>query len=136
MGLFGKKTATCTLCKKETTHKHRPKREWNMEYPLCTDCYMKSMEQYYSGSLRQKCVNCGTEEKLTDLWEPRWQWNMEGLLCKKCFDSKEVDYNQKKDFCTKCGAKLSFIRYNPKNNWNIEGQLCRDCWDEQKEKHR
>lgn len=136
MGLFGKKIAVCTLCQKETTHSHKPKKEWNLTPPLCADCYMKTLEQYYSGTYRQKCIMCGIEQKITDLWEPRWQWDVKGLLCKKCFDQKEVDFDRKKEFCGVCGTKLGFFRYNPKNGWNIEGQICRSCWDSQKETRR
>lgn len=136
MGLFDKKPGICTVCNKETKRKHKPKKEWNLKDPLCAECYMKSMEQYYSGTLKQKCVSCGVIQKITDLWEPRWQWDMEGLLCKKCFDGKEVDFNQKKEFCTVCGERLSFFRYNPKNEWSLEGQLCRKCWDDQKESRK
>lgn len=136
MGLFGKKPANCTVCNKETTHKHKPKKEWNMQYPLCADCYMNTMSQYYYGTFKQKCVKCGVQQKITDLWEPRWQWDMEGLLCKSCFDAKEADFNHKKEACSICGVKMSFFRYNPKSEWKIEGQLCRKCWDEQKEMRR
>ena len=136
MGLFSKKSVICTLCNKETTHAHKPKKEWNLKYPLCTECYMKTMEQYYSGTFKQKCVKCGVEKKITDLWEPRWQWDMEGLMCKACFDSKEIDFGQKKEFCSICATRLNFFRYNPKADWKIEGQLCRKCWDEQKESHK
>lgn len=136
MGLFSKKPVNCTVCNKETTHKHKPKKEWNMKYPLCADCYMNTMSQYYHGTFKQKCVKCGTEKKITDLWEPRWQWDMEGLLCKSCFDAKEIDFDAKKESCGVCGAKMNFFRYNPKSEWKIEGQLCRKCWDLQKEMHR
>ena len=47
-------------------------------------------------------------------------------------DKKELDFNKKKDFCSVCGSKLGFIRYNPKNHWKIKGQLCKACWDTQK----
>ena len=77
---------------------------------------MKSMEQYYSGTLKQKCAICGVIQKITDLWEPRWQWDMEGLLCKKCFDGKEIDFNQKKEFCGVCGERLSFLDIIQKTN--------------------
>jgi rRNA maturation endonuclease Nob1 len=60
---------------------------------------------------------------------------MEGLLCKNCFDQKEKDFNTKKEFCSICGAKLNFFRYNAKSKWELEGQLCRTCWDSQKTKH-
>lgn len=136
MGLFSKKPAVCTVCNKETTHTHKPKREWNMQGPLCADCYMNTMSQYYYGTFKQKCVKCGSQQKISDLWEPRWQWDMEGLLCKSCFDAKEIDFKEKKESCSICGAKMNFFRYNPKSEWKIEGQLCRKCWDEQKETHR
>ncbi len=136
MGLFSKKPAECTVCKKVITHKHRPKKEWGLEYPLCTDCYMRTLEQYYSGTYKQKCTVCGIEQKITDLWEPRWQWETSGLLCKKCFDKKEEDFNQKKEFCSVCGTRLGFFRYNPKSDWKIDGQICRKCWDEQKQSRR
>ena len=34
MGLFSKKPSYCTVCNKELTHKHKPKREWNVKGPL------------------------------------------------------------------------------------------------------
>ena len=77
-------------------------------------------------------MTCGTQQKVTDLWEPRWQWDMKGLLCITCFDKKETDFGKKKEFCNMCGAKLSFFRYTPKNHWKVDGKLCRKCWDAQK----
>jgi hypothetical protein len=136
MGLFDRKPSICSMCNKETKRTQKPKKEWSIEGQLCTECYMKTMEQFYNGTYKQKCVSCGTEQKITNLWEPRWQWDMEGLLCKTCFDSKEIDFNQKKEFCSICGTRLSFFRYNPKNEWSLEGQLCRKCWDGQKESHK
>jgi len=85
MGLFSKKPAYCTICNKEITHKHKPKREWRIKGPLCGDCHVDKMKEFYEGKIRQPCVSCGTTKKITDLWEPRWQWDMEGLLCKECF---------------------------------------------------
>jgi hypothetical protein len=90
------------------------------------------MREYYEGSMTQNCVSCGIKKKITDLWEPRWQWEMTGLLCKECFDKKEIDFTKKKEFCSVCGAKLGFFRYNPKDKWKLEGQLCRNCWDSKK----
>ncbi len=84
--------------------------------------------------MKQSCLSCGVTKKLNDLWEPRWQWDMEGLLCKECFDKKEEDFNKKKSFCSICGIKLGFIRYNPKGKWTIDGQLCKSCWDSNKSK--
>ena len=136
LGIFSKKSTHCTVCNKETKRTHKTKKEWNFEGTLCTDCYMKTMEQYYNGTFKQKCAICSAEQKITDLWEPRWQWDMEGLLCKKCFDSKEIDFNHKKEYCSQCGNKMNFFRYNPKDEWKVDGQLCRKCWDEQKESRK
>ena len=89
MGLFSKKPTNCTICNKELTHRHKPKKEWNIKGSLCGDCHFDKSKEYYEGQVRQPCVKCGVTQKITDLWEPRWQWDMEGLLCKKCFDEKE-----------------------------------------------
>ena len=132
MGLFGRKRASCTICNKEITHKHKAKREWYVKSPLCSDCYLDKMKETYDATIIKKCAICETKNKVTNLWEPRWQWDMEGLLCKKCFDEKELDFNEKKNFCCICGSKLGFIRYNPKNSWKIKGQLCKNCWNAQK----
>ena len=43
MGLFSKKSSICTICKKETKHKHKAKKEWYVESPLCGECYMDKM---------------------------------------------------------------------------------------------
>ena len=71
-------------------------------------------------------------KKIANLWEPRWQWDMEGLLCKDCFDKKEESFGKTKNYCSVCGAKMKFIRYNPKPKWKVKGQLCKNCWDERK----
>ena len=92
MGLFNKKPSFCAICNKQLTHKHKPKREWNIKGPLCGDCHFEKSKEYYEGKVRQPCVECGTTKKITDLWEPRWQWDMEGLLCKECFDKKEEGF--------------------------------------------
>ena len=132
MGLFNRKESVCTICNKSIKHKNKAKREWGVKSPLCTDCYLNKMKESYDASIVKKCGNCGIKNKVTELWEPRWQWDMEGLLCKKCFDKKELDFNEKKNFCSVCGGKLGFVRYNPKNGWKIKGQLCKNCWDSQK----
>ena len=135
MGLFDKKPSICTVCNKETKHKHKAKKEWYVESPLCGDCYMDKMKESYDSNIKSKCATCGTQKKITDLWEPRWQWDMKGLLCKTCFDNKEGDFKTKKEFCVICNKKMGFIRYNPKPEWKVKGQLCRICWDEQKAKN-
>ena len=133
MGLFSKKPSYCAVCKKQLTHKHKPKREWNIKGALCGDCHFEKSKEYYEGKVRQPCIVCKNTQKINDLWEPRWQWDMEdGLLCKKCFDAKEKEHTKKKNFCSLCGTKIGLIRYNPKGNWKITGQLCRECWDKKK----
>ena len=135
MGLFSSEPAICTICKKPTKHKHKAKKEWYVESPLCGDCYVTKMQEQYDGSVKSFCGQCKIKKKVTELWEPRWQWDMKGLLCKTCFDKKESYFNQKKEFCSQCGAKLGFFRYKPKPHWKMDGQLCRNCWDSQKEKN-
>ncbi len=134
VGLLHRKPSFCTVCKKSITHKHKPKREWNVESPLCSDCYINEMQKYYDLSVKQKCVICGIEKNVPDLWEPRWQWEMKGLLCKSCFDKKGIEHDKLRNFCSICGTKLGVIRYNPKKQWSIDGQICRNCWDTQKAK--
>jgi hypothetical protein len=92
------------------------------------------MQKYYDLSVKQKCVICGIEKNVPDLWEPRWQWEMKGLLCKSCFDKKGIEHDKLRNFCSICGTKLGVIRYNPKKQWSIDGQICRNCWDTQKAK--
>lgn len=135
MGLFGRKTERCAVCDRELTHKHKPKREWNIKGRLCGECHVDKSKEFFEARTRQPCKTCGTTKKISDLWEPRWQWDMDGLLCKDCFDKRESDFYEKKNFCVICNGKIGFIRYNPKPKWKIEGQLCRTCWDEQKARH-
>jgi len=132
MGLFSKKSTYCAICKKEVTHKNKPKREWNVKGILCGDCHVDKTKEFYEANIRQPCVKCGVTKKISDLWEPRWQWDMDGLLCKDCFDKKEGDHATKKNYCSLCGAKMALFRYNPKPKWKIDGQLCRKCWDVKK----
>jgi len=40
MGLFSKKKVNCAICDKELTHKHKPKKEWNVKGSLCGDCIL------------------------------------------------------------------------------------------------
>jgi len=91
MGLFSKKPTFCAICNKKLTHKHKPKREWDVSGPLCGDCHVDKTKEFYEATIRQPCVKCGTTKKISDLWEPRWQWDMDGLLCKDCFDKKEKE---------------------------------------------
>ncbi len=132
MGLFSRKPSFCAICKKEISHKHKPKREWNIKGSLCGDCHVDKTKEFYEATIRQPCVKCGVTKKISDLWEPRWQWDMDGLLCKECFDKKEEEHATKKNYCSLCGAKMGLFRYNPKPKWKIDGQLCRKCWDVKK----
>ena len=132
MWVFGRKSAYCAICNKKLTHRHKPKREWNIKGSLCGDCHFEKSKEFYEGKVRQPCAACGVTWRITDLWEPRWQWDMEGLLCKKCFDGKEKKHEEVKNFCAVCGTKMGLVRYNPKDKWNIDGQLCRKCWDQKK----
>src|SRR5689334_24616809 len=95
MKLFGK-PIVCAICGKESSHKHKPKSEWNIDGPLCGDCYVTQMKKFYELGLRQKCVTCGIEKDVPDLWEPRYQWDMTGLLCKSCFDKKDLTFKSQK----------------------------------------
>ena len=83
MGLFSSEPAICTICKKTTKHKHKAKKEWYVESPLCGDCYVTKMQEQYDGNMKSFCSTCKIKKKVTELWEPRWQWDMKGLLCKK-----------------------------------------------------
>ena len=87
MGLFSKKTIIFVVfCNKELTHKHKPKREWNVKGPLCGDCHFDKSKEYYEGKVKQPCVVCGMTQKITDLWETQMAMGTwKGLLCKKCF---------------------------------------------------
>ncbi len=134
MKLLNRKPSFCTICKKQISHKHKPKREWAIEGPLCADCYLNKMHEQYEIGIKQKCVVCGVEKKVPDLWEPRWQWEMKGLFCKKCFDEKEQEFHKLQDYCSICGVKFGFLRYNAKSKWKVTGQLCKDCWNTQKAK--
>jgi len=132
MIFFHSEPAFCAICKTKLKHKHKPKKEWKIEGPHCGNCHVDKMNEFYEASIRQNCIQCGIKKEIAELWEPRWQWEMEGLLCKNCFDKKESDFNKKKEYCSICGIKLGFFRYNPKPKWNLEGQVCRDCWDSRK----
>lgn len=132
MNLFSRKPLFCTVCNVQLTHRHKPKREWGIEGRLCGKCHLDKTREHHEAKAIQECIVCKKKDKIMNLWEPRWQWDMEGLLCKTCFDEKEQTFKVEKNFCSVCGEKLGFIRYNPKSKWKVTGQLCRKCWDEQK----
>ncbi len=134
VGLFSKKEEFCTVCKKSIFHKHKPKSDWNVEGPLCADCYVDKMKEHYEKKKDDKCAVCGAEPGSFSLWKPRKEWNVKGWLCKPCFDEKEKLDNESKKFCSICGAKLGFISYSPKKEWHMKGYICKNCWNLQKTK--
>ena len=131
LGLFGKKSALCIICKKELKYKYKAKSEWGIQGYLCSDCHIEKTREFaLKPQESDKCAICKT--KLGDIAvKPRWQWELESgsLLCQQCFNKKDTDYNKKLNFCAVCGSKIGFIRYNPKPAWKIQGQMCRKCWD-------
>ena len=50
MGLFSRKPAYCAICNKELTHKHKPKREWNVKGALCGDCHVDKTKEFYEAN--------------------------------------------------------------------------------------
>ena len=134
VGLFSKKEAFCTVCKKGIFHKHKPKSGWNIEGQLCADCYVDLMKENYEKNNEDRCALCGVEPGSFNLWKPRKKWAVKGWLCKPCFDEKEKSDNESKKICSMCGAKLGFIGYSPKKELAIKGQICKNCWNLQKTK--
>ncbi len=129
-GLFGKKKAFCTVCKKEISHAHKPKSNWNVDDgPLCANCYIDLMKEYYENNNEDKCVLCGAEPGSFSLWKSKKEWGVTGWLCKPCFDQKEKQDDELKKFCCFCGAKIGFLSYDPKKEWNVKGQVCKNCWN-------
>lgn len=139
--LFGKReSVTCAVCGRELKHKYKPKDGWGIEGYLCSDCHIEKMKEFASKPKHQQeepdhCAMCKSE--LGDVAvKPRWQWEMEPgtLLCQSCFGKKEAEYSKRLNFCSTCGAKIGFIRYNPKPAWKIQGQMFRKCWDERNQR--
>ena len=133
-GLFSKKEAFCTVCKKGISHKHKPKSDWDIEGPLCADCYVDEMKEHFEKKKDDKCVVCGAEPGSISLWKPKKEWGMKGWLCEPCFNEKERSDNESRKFCSMCGVKLGFISYSPKKEWGVKGQICKNCRDLQKTK--
>lgn len=132
VGLFSKEKTFCTVCKKNISHKHKPKRGWNVEGPLCANCYVDLMKEHYKKNDEDKCVLCGSEPTSFNLWKPKKEWEIQGWLCKPCFDQKEKSDDESKKYCSACGNKLGFFSYNPKKESGIEGQICKNCRNLQK----
>ena len=47
MKLFNRTPTYCAICEKELKRKNKPKKEWNIEGYLCSDCHMDKTRQYY-----------------------------------------------------------------------------------------
>jgi len=133
-GLFSKKEVFCTICKRRITHKHKPKRSWNVEGPICADCYVDLMKQNFEKNTDDKCVLCGAEPGSFSLWKPKKEWGVQGWLCKPCFDEKEKADEESKKYCAMCGNKLGFFCYSSKKDSGITGQICKNCHNLQKTK--
>ena len=63
MGLFSKKPSFCSVCNKVLTHKHKPKKEWDIKGALCGDCHFDKSKDFYEGTVRQPCVECKKNPK-------------------------------------------------------------------------
>jgi len=127
--LFSKKDAFCSVCNKHISHKHKPKSNWNVEGPLCADCYVDLMKKINE----DKCVLCGSEPGSFNLWKPNKEWGIQGWLCKTCFDEKEKVDEETKKHCAICSGKLGFFCYSFKNESGITRQICKKCYNSQKE---
>ena len=57
----------CNICNKELKHKHRPKKEWNIEGFLCGECHMDKMREFFEGTMPQNCVKCSIKKKKISL---------------------------------------------------------------------
>lgn len=133
-GLFSKKEAFCTICKRRITHKHKPKSSWNVEGPVCANCYVDLMKKNFKKNQDDKCVLCGAKPGSFSLWKSKKEWGVQGWLCKPCFDEKEKADDESKKYCTMCGNKLGFFCYSPKKDSGITGQICKNCHNLQKTK--
>ncbi|HJU14262.1 MAG TPA: hypothetical protein VJ792_07390, partial [Candidatus Nitrosotalea sp.] len=108
-GLFKKEKASCAVCNKEITHKHKPKKGWNVEGVLCGNCYVDLLGENFKKESDDRCVLCGAEPGSFSLWRPKKEWGVpQGWLCKPCFDEKEKADDEAKKYCAMCGAKIGF----------------------------
>lgn len=142
--------AHCAICNKELSKfKYKPRKEWNMVGSLCGDCHIKKTLEFSGENedegrgewqdrgekKEQTPLKCGVcNREVTSEMEqirPKWKWNMDTnlILCKRCYTRKDLEHEKRINYCSLCGSKMSFFRYNPKPKWKIEGQLCRRCWD-------
>lgn len=90
-----------------------------------------SFDDTFSDKSENSCAIC-KEQIIGEIKRPHWKWNMDSIqnLCLDCYNTKNIEYERRSNYCINCNEKLKFIRYNPKPSWNINGQLCRPCWDD------
>ena len=134
VGLFSKEEVFCTICKRGITHKHKPKRSWNVEGPVCANCYVDLMKKYYESGIDDICAICGDKPRAFNLWKPYKEWGIKGWLCKPCFDEKEKADEESKKYCAMCGNKLGFFCYPSTKDSGITGEICKTCHNLQKTK--
>ena len=129
--LFGsKKKEFCTICKKGVSHTSKPKKNWNVNGPLCANCYVDLMKtQPEKKKDDDTCILCGAEPGGLNLWKPKKEWEIKGFLCEPCLKEKERVDNELKQNCILCNAKLGFIKHRSKKEWNLKGYLCKNCWE-------
>lgn len=132
VGLFSKERSFCTICKKGVSHKNKPKPEWNVDGPLCGNCYVDLMKKNFKKNNDDKCALCGIEPGSFNLWKPKKEWEIHGWLCKPCFDEKERSDDKLRENCTICGAKLGFFCYAFKTDSGKKGQICKNCKNSRK----
>lgn len=126
-GLFGKKKS-CSVCKREVSHTHKPKGTWKVQGPLCANCYVDLMKENFENDKKDRCSLCGSEPGSFSLWKPNKEWKIQGWLCKSCFDRKEKEDSDLKNFCCSCNKKIGFFVYSPKEEWGMNGYMCKNCW--------
>jgi len=63
MGLFSRKPVFCTVCNKQISHKHKPKKDWGIKGFLCGDCHLDKMREFYEKKMKQSCLSCGVTKK-------------------------------------------------------------------------
>jgi hypothetical protein len=136
MRLFNnKKKNSCTICKKEISRTSKPKKEWDVEGPLCANCYVDLMKKPIKKKNEDICVICGAEPGGLNLWKPKKEWGITGWLCEICLDEREKSDNELKKNCILCNIKLGFITHRAKKEWNIDGYLCKKCYSFQESKN-
>ena len=88
----------CNICNKELKHKHRPKKEWNIEGFLCAECHMDKMKEFFEGTMTQNCVKCSVKKKITDLWSHDGSGKWKGCCVRIVLIKKKRISLQKKNF--------------------------------------